>query len=70
MPLGSAGPISFSSLLWSVVLGYLVWGDVPGLNMLAGGVLIMCAAALIFGAERYRLSQADKACADARLPSP
>jgi drug/metabolite transporter (DMT)-like permease len=42
-----AGPIGFSSLLWSALLGYLVWGDVPQPRLLAGGVLILAAALIV-----------------------
>jgi drug/metabolite transporter (DMT)-like permease len=52
VPVAVAGPIGFSSLLWSIALGYLVWGDVPSLHILLGGVLILLAAAIIFGADR------------------
>ncbi len=50
VPVAVAGPIGFSSLLWSVVLGYLVWHELPGWNMLAGGALIMLAALLMLAA--------------------
>ena len=44
----SLGPYSYTSLLWAMLLGWLVWGDVPGLAMLGG-------AALIVGAGLYVL---------------
>jgi drug/metabolite transporter (DMT)-like permease len=52
VPVAVAGPIGFSSLLWSIALGYLVWGDVPSLHILLGGLLILLAAAIIFAADQ------------------
>ncbi|MCQ4158490.1 DMT family transporter [Roseomonas sp. GC11] len=44
----SLGPYSYTALIWAMMIGWLVWGDVPTLAMLAG-------AALIVGAGLYVL---------------
>jgi drug/metabolite transporter (DMT)-like permease len=51
---GAAGPIAFFSLIWSALLGYLIWGDVPRPALLAGAVLILGAGLLAFGDQWRR----------------
>ena len=45
-PASLIAPLGYTSLLWAVILGYLVFGEVPDLGTLIGGALI--AAAGIF----------------------
>jgi drug/metabolite transporter (DMT)-like permease len=40
-PASVVSPLEFTALVWSFLLGYLIWADVPGLNVFAGAVLIM-----------------------------
>ncbi len=54
-----AGPIGFSSLLWSALLGYFIWGDVPSPNLLSGGVLIVVAALLVIRGVWRRSAEGD-----------
>jgi S-adenosylmethionine uptake transporter len=49
-----AGPISFFSLVWSVALAFLVWGDLPHAGFLAGSVFIVSAGALVLAGEWRR----------------
>ncbi len=42
----------------AMLLGLLVWGDVPGTRMLAGAVLIVGSGVYILWRERRRSSQA------------
>ncbi|WP_431268120.1 DMT family transporter [Dankookia sp. P2] len=41
-------PYQYSFLLWAAVFGWLVWGDIPGPEMLAGAALIAGAGVLLF----------------------
>jgi drug/metabolite transporter (DMT)-like permease len=56
-------PYSYSGLLWSILLGWWVFGDVPGVAMLAGSALIVAAGLYILHREmvRRRQRQADPA---------
>jgi drug/metabolite transporter (DMT)-like permease len=45
-------PYQYSMIVWSVLLGYLVFGDVPDLPMLAGSVIIIAAGLYIFWREQ------------------
>ena len=54
----SLAPYSYSALLWSVLFGWVAFGDVPGVSMLAGGALIVAAGLYILHRELVR--QRDK----------
>ncbi|MDT4878775.1 hypothetical protein FQZ97_1143990 [compost metagenome] len=44
--------MSFSSLIWSVLLGYLLWNSWPTWNLWLGAALVLTAAALPLLPER------------------
>jgi drug/metabolite transporter (DMT)-like permease len=46
-PASVVSPLEFSALVWSFLLGYLIWADLPGLNVFAGAALIMASGAFI-----------------------
>lgn len=48
---GLVGPFKYSSLLWAVLLGLLVWGDVPGPWTLTGAVLVIASGLYIWHRE-------------------
>jgi len=50
----AVAPYSYSALVWAIGLGVLVWGDVPGLGMLAGSALIVAAGLYILHRELVR----------------
>jgi drug/metabolite transporter (DMT)-like permease len=51
------GPYSYSSMIWSVALGWLLWGDQPTIWMLVGAVLIVAAGLYILHRELVRRAQ-------------
>ncbi len=55
------GPYSYSSLLWSIALGWMVWGDVPAPTMLLGAALIVAAGLYILHRELVRRRAAAEA---------
>lgn len=55
LPMALAAPMSFSSLLWSVLLGYLLWSSWPTWNLWLGAALVLVAAALPLLPARTRL---------------
>ncbi len=61
-------PYSYSALLWSVGLGWLVFGDLPGLAMLAGSGLIVAAGLYILHRELVRRGQAGSGAPKGRDP--
>ncbi len=51
-PASVVSPFSYSSLIWAAALGFIVWGDVPQLQVLAGASLIVASGLYIFFRER------------------
>lgn len=58
-------PYQYTLILWAMVLGYLVFGDAPGLLLIAGASIIVAAGIYIFLRER-RLATSDAAA----MPPP
>jgi drug/metabolite transporter (DMT)-like permease len=50
----SLGPYSYGAIIWSMLLGWMVWGDVPGVSTLAGAGLIVLAGLYILHREWQR----------------
>ena len=40
-PPAAVGPFYYFSLVWAMMLGFLVWGDVPTLTLLAGSAIVV-----------------------------
>ena len=51
-PASVIAPFQYLSIIWSVVLGYLAFRDIPGVETLAGAALIIAAGAFILTLER------------------
>jgi drug/metabolite transporter (DMT)-like permease len=51
-------PYQYTLILWAIVLGYLVFGDVPDLFTLAGGAIIIGAGLYIFWREQRQAREA------------
>ena len=47
-------PFNYAKLLWAVALGYLVFGDVPQLHVIAGSVIIVASGLYVLYRERGR----------------
>ncbi len=45
-------PIRYTALLWAALLGFLVWGEVPELWLLAGAAVIVCSSLYMIRGER------------------
>lgn len=50
-PASVVSPLEFTALVWSFVLGYVIWGDVPAINVFGGAGLILVSGALIIVGE-------------------
>ncbi len=48
------GAFRYASVLWAIVIGYVLWGDVPNLLAVAGIVVIVGAGLYVLHRERYR----------------
>jgi len=52
-------PYEYILVIWMILLGYLVWGDVPSFNIAIGMVLIVGAGIYIFYRERIKSESVD-----------
>jgi drug/metabolite transporter (DMT)-like permease len=48
----TVAPFEYTSMILAIVVGYVVFGDVPTLNMLAGGLIVVGAGIFIIWRER------------------
>ncbi|MDF1791593.1 MAG: DMT family transporter [Thalassobaculaceae bacterium] len=48
---GLVGPFKYTCLLWAILLGMLVWGDVPGTWTFAGAALVVASGLYIWHRE-------------------
>lgn len=54
-------PFEYTALVWAFVLGYLVWADIPRLEVFVGASLIMAAGLLVVATEDRRSRVPEKA---------
>jgi len=53
-PVSVLAPFEYTSLVWAFLLGYLIWGDIPGPNTFIGAILILSAGFIIIISERMK----------------
>lgn len=51
-PISVIAPFEYTALIWAFVLGYAIWGDIPGNNVIVGALLIASAGIIIILGER------------------
>lgn len=52
-PVSVLAPFEYTSLVWAFVLGYLIWSDLPGSNVIVGAFLIFSAGMIVIAGERF-----------------
>jgi drug/metabolite transporter (DMT)-like permease len=58
-PAASVAPLQYTMLFWAIVLGWLVFGDIPSVPVMIGAALIIASGLYIFFREQ-RLRKRDK----------
>lgn len=53
-PVSIIAPLEYTSLVWSFVLGYLIWGDIARREVFIGAALIFSAGLIIIATEHFR----------------
>jgi drug/metabolite transporter (DMT)-like permease len=53
-PPAAVGPFYYFSLVWAMILGFLVWGDVPTLTLLAGSAIVVGSGLVLLWHESAR----------------
>lgn len=51
-PSAVVAPFQYTSIIWAIILGYLVWGDFPTLISLFGVALIICSGLIVLYREK------------------
>jgi drug/metabolite transporter (DMT)-like permease len=54
LPAAVAAPFSYTSMVWSLILGYAVWGDIPTAAVLCGAVVVVASGLYILYREAIR----------------
>lgn len=57
--LATVGPFRYTGLIWALLSGFLVWGDIP--NLLAFGGIVIVVASGLYVLHRERLKMRDEA---------
>ena len=47
-------PFKYSSIILAIIIGYLVWGDVPNLSMIIGSSIIIVSGIFLLGHEKRK----------------
>jgi drug/metabolite transporter (DMT)-like permease len=58
-PASAVTPIYYFSLVWAMILGFAIWGDVPSLTLLAGSAVVVGSGLALFWHESARSQQVD-----------
>ncbi len=53
-PASVVAPFQYTMIVWGALLGYLVFGDIPKLNVVIGSIIIVGAGLFIFWREQVR----------------
>ena len=49
---GLISPFKYTSLLWAVIIGFIVWGDIPGYFVLVGATILIISGVYLLHAEK------------------
>ena len=49
---GLISPFKYSSLLWAIIIGFIVWGDIPGYFVLVGATILIISGVYLLRAEK------------------
>jgi hypothetical protein len=53
-PPSAVVPFNYLSLVWAIILGFAVWGDVPTLGLLVGSAIVVASGVYILWRETVR----------------
>lgn len=51
-PASSLAPVEYTGLIWAFVYGYLIWADIPAINVVIGALLIVVGSLVLISWER------------------
>jgi drug/metabolite transporter (DMT)-like permease len=50
-PTSAVVPFNYFSLVWAIMLGFLVWGDIPSAALLAGSAIVVASGMFLLWHE-------------------
>ena len=50
-PVAVVAPFEYTTLVWAVLFGFLIWGDVPAVNVLLGAAVVIGAGLFVLRTE-------------------
>jgi drug/metabolite transporter (DMT)-like permease len=53
-PTSAVAPFQYLSLVWALIIGFAVWGDVPTLSLLVGSAIVVGSGIFLFWRESRR----------------
>jgi drug/metabolite transporter (DMT)-like permease len=69
-PTSGVTPFYYLTLVWAMVIGFVVWGDVPSIGLLAGSAIVVASGLFLFWREarmQRAIAAVPHASAQARL---
>jgi drug/metabolite transporter (DMT)-like permease len=57
-PPAAVGPFYYFTLVWAMILGFLIWGDLPTVTLLAGSVIVAGSGLYLLWHEKTRRARA------------
>ncbi len=52
-PASALAPVEYSGLLWAFVYGYLIWAEIPAVNVFVGALIIVASSLVLIAWERH-----------------
>lgn len=53
-PTSAVAPFNYFSLVWAICIGFVVWGDIPTLHLLAGSAIVVGSGMFLLWSETRR----------------
>ena len=58
-PTSAVVPFQYIQLVWAMLLGFAIWGDLPTLGLLLGSAVVICSGLFLFWHETRRIVEPD-----------
>ena len=58
-PTSAVVPFQYLQLVWAMLLGFAIWGDLPTINLLIGSAIVIASGMFLFWRETRRVPVAD-----------
>ena len=54
-PISTVVPFQYLQLIWAMLLGFAIWGDLPTVNLLIGSAVVIASGMYLFWRETRRM---------------